>query len=50
MTAQDTNATVKELSQHQECQAIINWLTPVNYALQQSDFYCQRQDELGNGF
>jgi hypothetical protein len=47
MTAQDTNATVKELSKHQECQAIINWLTPVNYALQQSDFIAQRQDGTG---
>src|ERR1700722_1999423 len=47
MTAQDTNATVKELSQHQECQAIINWLTPVNYALQQSDFIARRQEGTG---
>ena len=31
----------------QECQAIIDWLTPVNYALQQSDFIARRQEGTG---
>jgi hypothetical protein len=47
MTTEHINATVKKLDQHQECQAIIDWLTPVNYALQQSDFIARRQEGSG---
>jgi hypothetical protein len=47
MTAQDINATIKELGQQRECQAIIDWLTPVNYAFQQSDFIARRQEGTG---
>jgi Cdc6-like AAA superfamily ATPase len=47
MIAQDINATVKEMGQHQECQAIIDWLTPVNYALQQSNLIARRQEGTG---
>jgi hypothetical protein len=49
-TTQDINSTVKELRQredNQEGQAIIDWLTPVNYALQQSDLIAQRQEGTG---
>ncbi|KAN0069115.1 hypothetical protein V8E54_012744, partial [Elaphomyces granulatus] len=49
-TTQDTNCTVKKLSQHgddQKCQEIVDWLTPVNYAPQQSDFIARRQEGTG---
>jgi hypothetical protein len=45
-----TDATVKKLSQRgddQEFQIIMNWLTPVNYALQQSDLIARRQEGTG---
>ncbi|KAN0072586.1 hypothetical protein V8E54_009515 [Elaphomyces granulatus] len=48
---QDINATVKTLGKRgddQDCQAIIDWLTPVNYALQQSDFIARRQEGTGD--
>jgi Cdc6-like AAA superfamily ATPase len=50
MTTQDIKATIKTLGKRgdtQDCQAIIDWLTPVNYALQQSDFIAQRQEGTG---
>ena len=43
-------STVNELRSHQqdqEHQAIIDWLTPVNYAPQQNDFIAQRQEGTG---
>src|SRR6267378_6759760 len=49
-TTRGTNSTVKRLGQrrdNQECQAIIDWLTPVNFALQQCDFISQRQEGTG---
>jgi Cdc6-like AAA superfamily ATPase len=49
-TAQDVKATVETLGKRgydQECQAIVDWLTPVNYALQQSDFIARRQEGTG---
>jgi Cdc6-like AAA superfamily ATPase len=47
MTTQDIMTAVKTLGKRgddQECQAIIDWLTPANYALQQSDFIARRQE------
>jgi hypothetical protein len=47
---QDINVTVKTLGKRgddQEYRAIIDWLTPVNYVLQQSDFIARRQDGTG---
>ncbi|KAN0069147.1 hypothetical protein V8E54_012776, partial [Elaphomyces granulatus] len=49
-TTQDTNLTVKKLSQRgdgQKCREIVDWLTPVNYAPQQSDFIARRQEGTG---
>ena len=50
MTAQDVKATVETLGKRgddQECQVIVDWLTPMNYALQQSDFIARRQEGTG---
>jgi Cdc6-like AAA superfamily ATPase len=47
---QDIRAAVKTLGKRgddQDCQAIIDWLTPVNYALQQRDFIARRQEGTG---
>lgn len=46
----NTDATVKKLNQRgddQEFQIIMDWLTPVNYALQQSDLIARRQEGTG---
>jgi Cdc6-like AAA superfamily ATPase len=47
------DATVKTLGKRgddREFQAIIDWLTPVNHALQQSDFIARRQEGTGEWF
>ncbi|OOO07983.1 Ankyrin repeat-containing domain-containing protein [Aspergillus oryzae] len=52
-TTQDIDRGVKRLRQlgdDQEYQAVINWLTPVNYALQQNDFIARRQEGTGEWF
>jgi hypothetical protein len=49
-TTQDINTTVKELRQiedNQEGRALIDWLTPVNYAHQQGDMIAQLQEGTG---
>lgn len=49
----DLEASVKKLSQSgddQEFQIIMNWLTPVNYALQQSDLVVRQQEGTGEWF
>jgi hypothetical protein len=41
---------VNQLNQRQyeqERETIINWLTPIDYALQQSDFISRRQEGTG---
>ncbi|KAF3918254.1 Ankyrin-1 [Orbilia brochopaga] len=46
----DLGGSIRELRKHQiesERQAIINWLTPVDYAIQQSDFINRRQSGTG---
>ena len=38
----------QDTHEHQEeCQAILNWLTPIDYAPQQSDFFSRRQEGTG---
>ncbi|KAE8368005.1 hypothetical protein BDV27DRAFT_154483 [Aspergillus caelatus] len=52
-TTQDIDRGVKRLRQlgdDREYQAVIDWLTPVNYALQQNDFIARRQEGTGEWF
>jgi Cdc6-like AAA superfamily ATPase len=38
---------ITQLRKHNEYQAVLDWLTPVDYATQQSDFISRRQEGTG---